>query len=71
MKRKRRHSSLILLDPAVEGKKSDFRERESNFSLDFPAFGPLVLVGARSKDALHNKGYTWTPILWSFDNSGR
>ena len=30
----------------------DFRERKCDFSLDFPAFGPSVLDGARSKAVL-------------------
>ena len=51
--------------------KRDFRERESNFSLDFPVFEPSVLVGARGEVGLRCKGYKWTLILWSFDNSGR
>ena len=71
MKRKRRHSSLILLDLAVEGGKKGFRERKFNFSLNFPTFGQSVLVGPRGKVALRYKGYAWTPVLWSFDNSGR
>ena len=54
----------------MEG-KSDFRERESNFTLDFPAFGPSVLVGARDKVALRCKGYVWALVLWSFNNSER
>ena len=33
------------------------REKKSNFSLDFSAFGPSVLVGPRSKFALRCKGY--------------
>ena len=33
------------------------------FSLDFPAFGPSVLVGIRSKVDIYYKGYAWTPIL--------
>ena len=49
------------------GEKTDFTERESNFSLDFPAFGPSVLVGARGEVGLRCKGYSWTPVLWSFD----
>ena len=49
-------SSFWGWNPAVEG-KSDFRERESNFSLDFPTFEPSVLVGARGKVALRCKGY--------------
>ena len=49
------------------GEKTDFRERESNFSLDFQAFEPSVLVEARGEVGLRCKGYTWTPVLWSFD----
>ena len=48
-----------------------FREIKSNFSLDFPAFRPSVLVGPRSKVVPHSKSYTWAPVLRSFDNSGR
>ena len=44
------------------------RERESNLSLDFPMFGPSVLVGAKGEVDLRCKGYAWTPVLWSFDN---
>ena len=47
------------------------RERMCNFSLDFLAFRSSVLVGPRSKVDLRYKGYAWTPILWSFDNSKR
>ena len=58
IKQKRKeNTSLILLDPAVEEEKSDSKERVSNLSLDFPAFGPSVLVGPRSKDVLRGKGY--------------
>ena len=48
-----------------------FRERNCNFSLDFPAFGPLDLIEQRSKVVLRCKGYVWTPVLCSFDNSKR
>ena len=44
-----------------------FRERKCNFSLDFPAFGPSVHVGLRSKVVLRSKGYAWASVLWSFD----
>ena len=47
------------------------RERESYFSLDFPPFGPSVLIGPRSKVVLRGEGYAWTPIWWSFENSKR
>ena len=55
----------------MEEEKSDSRERVSNFSLDFLAFGLSVLVGPRSKVVLLGKGYAWAPVLGSFDNSGR
>ena len=48
-----------------------FRERKYNFSLDFPAFGPSVRIEPRNKVVLHDKGYAWAPILWSFNNSKR
>ena len=41
---------------------SDFRERMSDFSLDFPPFGPSVLDGARSKVGLRDEGYVRTSI---------
>ena len=49
------------------GRKSNSRERKSNFSLDFLAFGPSVRVRPRSKVVLWCKGYVWAPVLWSFD----
>ena len=55
----------------MRGGGTGFRERKCDFSLDFPAFGPSVLVGPRSKVDLRYKGYAWTPILWSSDNSKR
>ena len=47
-------------------KERVFRERKSNFPLNFPVFGPSVLVGPRSKVVLRGKGYVWAPVLWSF-----
>ena len=47
-------------------KERGFRERKSNFSLDFPVFGPLVFIGPRNKVSLRCKGYAWTPILGEF-----
>ena len=35
----------------------EFRERKSNFSLDFPTIGPSVSDEAKSKVAPHDKGY--------------
>ena len=69
-KKKRTLLSFFGLVRAVEG-KSFFRERSSNFSLDFPAFGPSILVGLRIKVVLRCKGYAWTPVLWSFKKSER
>ena len=55
----------------MEEEKSDYRERVSNFSLDFPAIGLSVFVGPRSKVVLRGKGYAWAPVLWSLENSER
>ena len=52
-------------------KERVFRERKSNLSLDFPVFGPPVLIGPRRKVVLRGKGYAWAPVLESFDNFGR
>ena len=49
----------------------DFRERSATFSLDFPAIGPWVFVGARDKVGLRDKGYEWAPTLRSSDNFSR
>ena len=48
-----------------------FNERGSNFSLNFPAIRLSVSDEVRSKVAPHGEGYTWVPVLWSFDNSMR
>ena len=53
------------------GQDPDFREREGDFSLDFPLFGQSVLDEARSKVDLRGEGYAWAPIWWSSDNSKR
>ena len=71
MKRKKDIFSSFGPDIRQWRGETDFRERESNFSLDFPALGPSVLIGARGEVGLRCKGYAWIPILWSFDNSGR
>ena len=70
MKKKKEHLIHFGLVTGSEG-ETDFRERKSDFSLDFSAFGPSVLVRAKGEVGLFCKGYAWTPILWSFDNSGR
>ena len=51
-----------------KGKKEEkvFRERVSNFSLDFSAIGPAVSDETRSEVDPHCKSYEWVPILWSF-----
>ena len=36
---------------------ADSRERGSDFSLDFPSFGPSVRFGPRSKVVLRGEGY--------------
>ena len=54
-----------------EIKEGTFRERVSNFSLNFLATGPSNSGKARSKVAPHDKSYTWAPVLWSFNNSER
>ena len=69
--KKKSISSLILLESGSGCGKSNFKERKSNFSLDFLAFGPSVGIGLRSKVFLRYKGYVWTPVLWSFENSER
>ena len=69
--KKQRHLLFCLAWYPTVGEKTYFRERKSNFSLDFPVFGPSVLVGGREEVGLRCKGYVWIPILWSFDNSGR
>ena len=53
------------------GGETGFRERKCDLSQDFPAFGPSVLVEARSKVDLRYKSYAWTLILWSSDNFKR
>ena len=50
-----------------ERKIGSFKERSSTFSLRFPAIGPSISGEARSKVAPYGKGYTWVPVLWSFD----
>ena len=70
-KDKTRPHLLHLLETGSEGGETGFRERNCDFSLDFPAFGPSVLVEPRRKVDLRYKGYAWTPILWSSDNSKR
>ena len=51
--------------------ETGFRERKSYFSIDFPAFGPSVLIGARNKVVILGKGYAWASVLWSFEKSKR
>ena len=70
-RKKKRASSPFWVGIRHWRGETDFKERVSNFSLDFPAFGPSVPDEPKGKVALRCKGYSWTPILWSFDNSGR
>ena len=50
-----------------EREMRDSRERSSTFSLDFSAIDPTNSGETRSKVGLHCKGYTWVPVLGSFD----
>ena len=70
MKRENNLCSLFGAESGSGG-ESNSRERKSNFSLDFPMFGPSVLVGPRNKVVLRCKGYVWAPILRSLDNFER
>ena len=57
-KRERRHHLLHFV--LVFGQwvwRSDFRERNPNFSLKSKTFGPSFLVGARGKAALLFRGF--------------
>ena len=74
----KKNSDLLLQNTkkrAVSGwfsfERERERERESLFFLDFPPFGLSVRFGPRSKVVLRGKGYAWTPIWWSSDNSKR
>ena len=49
-----------------ERKEGIFRERGSNFSLDFLAIEPSVSGEARRKVVPHGKGYAWAPVLGTF-----
>ena len=71
IKRKRTSSPSFGLVSNSEGRRIDFRERKSNFSLDFPAIGQSVPDEPRGKVAPHCKSYAWVPVLRSFDNFGR
>ena len=71
-KTKRNSFHLLQSGKNVQGVGDPvFRERKSEFSMNFPTFGSPVLVGARSKVDLRGKGYVWALILWSSDNSKR
>ena len=64
---KKKTSSSPFLAWYVQWKgEIEFRERKFNFSLDFPAIGPLVSSEARSKVAPHSKGYAWVLVLGEF-----
>ena len=41
--------------------------RISHFSLVFQAIEPAASDETRGKVDPHCKGYTWVPVLWSFD----
>ena len=44
-----------------------FRERTSDFSLNFRQIRPSEFVGTRRKAALRIEAYTWASVLRSFD----
>ena len=44
-----------------------FSERECDFSLGFWAIRPSEFVGTRRKAVLRSEGFTWVPVLRSFD----
>ena len=71
MEREKNNSLDFWLMYVQRREKSNFRERSSNFSLDFHVFGPSDFVEPRSKVVLHGKGYARAPVLWSFNNSRR
>ena len=50
-----------------EGRRKDFRERSSTFSLDFPAIRQSVLVRARDKVDPRSESYVWVLESGSFD----
>ena len=43
-----------------------FRERTSDFSLNFRQIRPSKYFGPKRKAALHGEAYAWTPVLGSF-----
>ena len=52
------------------GEKTDFRERESNFSLDFPAFGPWFLSKQDEKlvyAARATRGHRFCAVSTNFE----
>ena len=72
MKKKKERTLLSFwLKTCSGGGEPNSRERKSNFLLDFLVFGPSNFVGVKSKVVLGGKGYTWEPVLWSFDNYER
>ena len=52
-------------------KKKRILERDSTFSLNFPAISPSNSDETRGKVDPHCKSYAWVPVLWSFGNSKR
>ena len=47
-------------------KNWSFRERTSDFSLNFRQIRPSKSFGPRRKVALRGEAYAWTPVLGSF-----
>ena len=65
---KEKRTFLFIFAGSVQWRgETNFRERKSNFSLDFPVFRPSDFVGLKSKVILHCNDYAWAPVLGSFD----
>ena len=55
----------------VETEMVVFRERVSDFSLEYREIRPSAVFGARRKNVLHGTGYAWTPGSGVSSNSLR
>ena len=47
-------------------KNGGFREKVSDFSLDFGQIRPSAVFGTRRRTALRGEGFAWIPDLGSF-----
>ena len=66
MKKKKENTSHFGAQNEQWRRVSNSRERSSDFSLDFLAFGPLDRVGPRSKVVLRSEGYAWAQVFGEF-----